>query len=802
MFKKLQKIIERTLNVSEGEWGRLAIAWLTRFFFQTGFVIGWTLLVALFVSRMGVNYLPLFFLINATLIILGSIGFAFLIGKISPYKLAIGTTLLTIFTLFFARSILDNNSYLYFFLFALIAEAAFCRQISILLSNFAERLFTPLEGERMFPLIESAETFGGIGAGLVAVIGVNYFTPEELIFAWIGFLVILVLLLVFYSWWSERDLPKLIFEKESLGEDISRLQQIYNGARYLRRYKFLRNIAVAILLQWLFFTLLDFQYTLVVQHNSELLQAEAHGAQLTHGAASDSLESQMTHGLGILHILFSAGGLLMQLFFASRIVGKLGVVRTFLLHPLVSLFSFGIMLPFHGFNTVVFAKFQNEATGVLAKNSIHNSYYSFPEKMREAVKEFLEGFMRPLGSLFGALILLALNFLLPSNFALSVDIALVLGALISIILVWQTRESFTHLSKKILEKPGLHPDKFDAVEVLAQPGHHEPTEHLIRSLHFRHEPTELRIKILQTLGTIRDENTIPDILEALAPDESPEVQLAAIQALGEFHNLGKYFYTQAFTRYRVVHMLSDMLRRPQTSKKIRRAIIQVFAGLHEVEIVPILLHMLEDSDPEIRADAVYVMGFFHDTSTAYFLEKYLIDEQAKVRANTLITLWQFKRYRLKLLIKLVALLESEHLEDQLAAIFVLGEIQAHQEIHRLRDFLEHANHDIRIYSALALAKMGYEDVFDQIIDEILDEDAQKSEQARKMITHLPDAIRKKFKKTMRRRVSSKISDLLKSAKVKYAHKLSPAILGKLHDYYKLIEEEGEAMRIRLLLAKK
>ena len=796
MSQKIQKIINRTLNVSEGEWGRLAIAWLTRFFFQIGYIIGWTLLVALFVSRMSVYYLPLFFLLNAFLIILGSIGFAFLIGKVSPYKLAIGTTVAAILMLIFARSTLDNNSYLYFFFFALIAEAAFCRQISILLSNFAERLFTPLEGERMFPLIESAETLGGIGAGLVAVIGVNYFTPEELIFVWIGFLVFLALLLFFYSWWSERDLPRLIFEKESSSEDTSRLQQIFDGAKNLRRYKFLRYVAVAILLQWFFFTILDFQYTLVVQHNSEVLQAQA-GSGLVHESANSSLESQMTHGLGVLHIIFSAGGLLMQLFFASRIIGRLGVVRTFLIHPLVSLISFSAMLAWHGFGTVVFAKFQNEATGVLAKNSTHNSYYSFPEKMREAVKEFLEGFMRPLGSLLGAIVLIILNYCLPNGFASSVDIVLVLLALVSIILVWNMRQCFTHLSKKILEKPGLHPDKFDAIEVLSQPGHDEPTAYLVHSLNYPKESAELRIKILQTLGVIRDENTIPDILEALS-DPNPDIQLVAIQALGEFHNLGKYFYTQAFTRYRVVNTLSDMLRQPQTGKKIRRAIIQVFAGLHEVEIVPILLSMLEDSDPEIRADAAYVMGFFHDSSAIYFLEKYLIDEHVRVRANALVSLWQFKRCRLKLLIRLVALLESKNLDDQLSAIYVLGEIKAYQEIPRLRKLIKHENRNVRLYSALALAKIGHEDTFDQIIDEILSEDKEYSEQARKMITHLPSAVRKKFKKVMRRRVSAKISELL-TPKSKNARKLSVEMLQKLHEYYKMIGEDGEAMRIRLLL---
>lgn len=788
--KKFYQFLGQMLNVEPGEWGRLVVAWFARFFFQLGFTIGWTLLVALFISRLGVSYLPFFFLAHALLIILGSAGFAYFIGRIPPYRLAAFTTLFSTGLLLLAQPTLATGQNLLFFTLALFVEGSLCGQISILLNNFTERLFTPLEGERMFPLVESAETLGGVAAGVVAVVGVSYATPENLVYVWAGALFALGALLFFYHWWSESDLPKLIFEEEEAVQQ-SRLKQILTGGQHLRRYQFLKGLAVAILLQWFIFTLLDYQFTLAIEANAEHLQSNTH----------QSLASLMTHSLGTLHILFSLGGLVVQLFLTSRILLRLGIVRTLSTHPLVSIFSLGLITIFHNYSTVIFAKFQNEATGVLAKNAVHSSYYSFPAALREPVKEFTEGVMRPLGLLLASLILLVLHFFAHAHFTFLVDLTLLFSGIILFITVFWLRRPFTILAKKILEKPGEHPDKFDAVEILSQPGHHEPTEHLIRSLHFRHESSDLKIKILRTLGIIRNPATIPDILAAL-DDPDFEVRYQALLTLGDFREIGNFFYRQAFTRYRIVHVLESLLRQSDTTKKMRRAIIQVFANLHEVEVIPLLLDMLTDLDPEIRSDAIYVMGFFNDSSTGYFLEKYLQDPSSYIQANTIIALWQFKRYRLKLLIHLVKLLDSPQVTDQISGIYALGEIKAIQERPRLQKLLQHQNQRIQLHAAIALAKLGYAEVLGEILDFLLHENADLAQEARKMSKGLPSGTRTVLHKNLRKVVGNRIRQTLESSTQKTASQLPTATLEKLHSYYKLIEEEGEALRIRMTLQKK
>ena len=53
-----------------------------------------------------------------------------------------------------------------FYFFAVRGYSVFLPQISIFLSNYLEDFFTPWEGSRLFPLIESAETIGAIVGGV------------------------------------------------------------------------------------------------------------------------------------------------------------------------------------------------------------------------------------------------------------------------------------------------------------------------------------------------------------------------------------------------------------------------------------------------------------------------------------------------------------------------------------------------------------------------------------------------------------------------------------------------------------
>jgi len=66
-------ILNKIFNIYHGEWLRVGMSFLIQFFYRIGFVIGWTIIVALFVEKYGISNLPYLFILNAFFIIFGSI---------------------------------------------------------------------------------------------------------------------------------------------------------------------------------------------------------------------------------------------------------------------------------------------------------------------------------------------------------------------------------------------------------------------------------------------------------------------------------------------------------------------------------------------------------------------------------------------------------------------------------------------------------------------------------------------------------------------------------------------------------
>ena len=66
------RFLSRVFNIHPNEWKNITNAWLIRFLYKFGFVIGWSVLVVLFVSNYGISALPYLFVLNAVFSILGT----------------------------------------------------------------------------------------------------------------------------------------------------------------------------------------------------------------------------------------------------------------------------------------------------------------------------------------------------------------------------------------------------------------------------------------------------------------------------------------------------------------------------------------------------------------------------------------------------------------------------------------------------------------------------------------------------------------------------------------------------------
>ena len=786
----LEKFLSYFLNVAPHEWGRVLVSFFIKTITQIVFIASSTILIAIFVEHFnGVSKLPFLYIFQSILAITSVI---FLIEKKSekgsPEKTIAVLSVLTAIGLFFAAIFSD---FLILFFVTLVATISILlRQISIRVNIFIEELFSPLSSERVFPIIESSEPIGGILAGFLILLLLHFLEPTKMLLV-LGFLILTILPFLFFAFRNFKEIPILKTEEEEISE--KRFDRIVKNFQLFRHMPFLTGLFLVIFLQYFSVHLLEFQFTKALDANiSHSVSAESH-----------SHSEQLTHGIGTIHILISGFLLFFQIFFASRIIRKIGTMFTFSLN---SIFSFFAFLPmFFGLNifSAVLAKGVFEVTTGVGKNAFASIFYSMRENLRNRAKEILEGIAIPLGIFFGTLVLLLLQFFFhEENLTSMVSLSLIFISSLSVFFILKIRHHYTLFSRKNLHSSGKNIDeKINAIEILSQPGHYHATDFLLQALYSKREIPEIKIKILKTLGKRQDLQSIPAILDAIT-DENQEIKIAALEALVKFKNLGKHFFSQSFSQFRIRSILKKLFLE-KSSKEMKILAIRVFANLKDKEIIPFLIEILENKkDPTLLSESILVCGMFHDSSSIPYLEPFLNHENLKVKSAAIIALWQFVAMRLKLTLIISSMIESKEEKELIAGISIIGEVRALQEKDQIEKFLNSTNEEIKRQAAIALAKMENEKSLDHLFEFIFHSEKEVGKKTKQHLEKIPKNFRLHLEKRTHQEVSRKTTLILKSEKAKNLEELSEKSLKELLHLFELSSSENHIIKIRMILKDK
>ncbi len=787
MTLKAEFFLNRILNVSHNEWGRITASWILRFLLQTSTVLGFILMTAFFVEQQGIERLPLLFVLESLFAIGGSFALGNFLKTVSLKKLFVFGTCFSAFFIFLAA--LSPHTSPLFWGLLLFTYSVCIVQLNIIMVLFIEELFTPLESDHTFPVVESAEPFGTLLAGAAAAGGVLLFNMHAYSFLWMWMGVMLLMLPAMGLLKVQLEPVPMPKSRESVAQRTSPWEQMRNMIEHMTTIPFLKGLFLIVLFHYIAFHLVEFEFTKAIDIDF--------ASRKTHMSEADAL----THGLGKFHIFISLIFLFFQLIFASRIIKTIGIVRTMVVHPILSfLGSFFLFLKFSLVSSVG-TKTIFEVFGGIQRDAYHASFYALRPKIRNQAKEFLEGIARPLGMLLGTILLIFLQNVFSESFqnaAFSAALMLIFSymAFESIRLI----QKYTFLAKKNLETKGNAPEKIDAIEILAQMGHKNAAQHLIKSLEFRKDQPEVRAKILQTLGALADPLALPEILKFLQ-DKHREVQFAAVQALSGYKNLGKSHLTKSFSQHRVVEVLKELFVQTK-SKETKRTIIEVFRNLNQRDTVPFLLEALETQDIELKADVISICGLFHDVSTVYYLGKFLDDEHPRVRSNAIIALWKFMPYRLKLLMKLNTMFESTDMDSILSAIYAAGELRLIQEVPRLQRFLSHEHLDAQKHASIALLKMGHHIVIEKVVFFLLHQDQELAESTKKLLTKVPQKMQEALQRSLRQKMSKRISAILKKSDTEILEEMEKSVLRDLLEAYQILQAEREILQIEQILEEK
>jgi HEAT repeat protein len=770
------------LNISHHEWPRIMLSWLLRFVVHVAFIMSSTILLALFVEQYHIAKLPLLYIISALFVVGGSIVFSFVFNRNEKKHEIRYITILVSLTL--ASIAYFGNINLFFFGVLFFSISVFIAQLNIIISLFIEDLFSPLESERTFPIIESAEPLGGIAAGSILYIGVTFFelSAVQLLYV-VSFLLILItpILLIFTK--AANKVPKLESHEERKARTHNRVEKSKKGLRHIKGLPFLKGMALVVFLHFAFVNFIEFQYTTVI--DAHLQQQE--------GAVATSHAEGLTHGLAFWHVMFSLVAFVAQIFSVSRIHKHFGVMKSMKIHPILNVFATFILLFKFGYLTGIFSRGVFELSTIMHRTTYSASFYVIKKSIREHVKEFMEGIVRPFGAIAGTFVLYFIIYFVPTDFQHMVINIVMMGIMALMYFVLHRMQwQYTLVAKKNLNSKNPNVEKMNAVEVLSQKGHKNVAEILGKNLHEK-QHMHIQCKLLDTIGTIQDVNSIPDILR-MFQSKNAQVQQRAVFALMSYENLGGHFFTQSFAKHRVIESLKTLFLHSK-SKKIKSVVVQAFKNINNADIIPFLLEALKSKDEEIIADAIFVCGLFHDINSAYYVEEFLYSKNPKVQSSAIIALWNFAPFRLKTLIQLTKMLESKDEEVHVSGIYSLGEIKAVQEIPKLKRLLEYDNEYVQCHAAIALAKMHKDYALDYIVYFLLHKNKQFVLLTKKLLKNIPVAMQKNVQNSLIHEVSHKIQKVLSSEKTSILEEISEKSLQQLHNYYILISETKSVLRI-------
>ncbi|MBT5517154.1 hypothetical protein HOK22_04580, partial [Candidatus Peregrinibacteria bacterium] len=705
MIKGLIKKANKIFNLTEREWPRVALAFSMTFLTRFGFIIGWSAMLATFLTKVGIEKLPILFLANAILVMLGTVFFRRFLHKINREQLIVFTILGAVAFMLSSIFFVETNNFLFFGLL-LVSEAVLLGQLMIMLSLFYEELFTPLESQRSFPIIESAETIGGICGGLALSFLATEIPAYKFILGWaVSLLLILPIILKFNT--RSLEVPKQKTKKK-------KIKKISESFGELRRIPFLKGIMLIVLLHWGMMYIVEYQYTKAIQQDVYEIQEETLvlASEEFSEVQIHEYEMEITKKLGVLHVIFNAAALVIQLILASRIISSLGIVSTLLIHPIVTLLNLVGLTLRYGFITAAVTKGSYELTGLLFKNSYDSSYYAIPHEKREDAKELMQGIMKPLGAILGTMsIFFFANITNGKTETFFLNILLVIMSIFMAFVTYKLSKKYTSMSEQNLSKKNDLATRLNAIEILGQKGHDKIPSSLEKILKRDNEPEIIKRSILNTFAEQKDIEFIEAILEATA-DENSHIRMSAARTLSKYTDLEDY----AFTKERIINVIKQRLKK-EDDENITDVLVKYF---HVIAPDELTKYLLESIKKKKRASFIRMLRLFNDPNLIHYLEKDLENNNADIKAACIIVLWQFSDQRKKLAHYLKQMLHSTSKKQLIAGAEACGIVNYKDERKRLIELLDHKDDDISNTAVLALGHMEEPHIIKHIINRFID----------------------------------------------------------------------------------
>jgi len=384
------KQLHSLLLIQEGETRKVAYFFAFFMLVSAGMAIGRGTADAMFLKRLGIEYLPLMYMVQSFVLAIVSLVYTAFADRIIAekfFRTIFLVLVLLVFGAWFSMTI--TTSRLTYPAYYLIYEIA-SEILLVHAALYMNQNMTTLQAKRLTPLFFGGAQAGTIVGGLLLAFAAPVTGPKNLLIVWCLLLVVCTVLLIV---WHARYGPSKYYRAPSRSRRIVResVDQVRQGIRYTWSSGLLRATSAS-----LFFMVISF-YVLCYSVNRVYTN-------------TFPTENELAGFFGSLTAATSTIALFAQIFVTGRVIDRFGVRRVNLLFPMTTFAALGGLAGSFTLPFALLGSLNKDSLMPAFRNPVKVLFYNvIPDYMQGRARAISVAVILPLALFFSGLMLMTMQ---------------------------------------------------------------------------------------------------------------------------------------------------------------------------------------------------------------------------------------------------------------------------------------------------------------------------------------------------------------------------------------------------------
>jgi AAA family ATP:ADP antiporter len=480
--------LDKKLLIQPGERGNVLYFLFFFMLVSAGMAIGRSTADALFLKRLGIEYLPLMYIIQSMLLAAVSMVYAAFADRIPAEKFfrALFVALIVlVLASWFAMSASNTLAYPAYYLVYEVASEVLLIHASL----YMNQNMNTLQAKRLTPLVFAGAQIGTMTGGLLLVVAAPAFGTRNLLFLWCGLLVVAyIVILVRHKRHGASTYFRAPKKSQNLLKDC--VEQVHQGIKFTYRSSLLRASSLA-----LFFMVVSF-YIICYSANRIYTQ-------------TFDTEESLTRFFGLLTATTSAFALFFQIFVTNRVIRHFGVRSINLLFPWTTLVCLSALTFSFSLPSALLGSFNKDALMPAFRNPVRSMFFNIlPGYIQGRARAISIALVLPLALMVCGVMLLLMQRLDNPAWFLAPGI---LAASLYLFSSLQMNKAYVSTLLATLKERLFLPDKRMYGDL--QGCEHETLEEIIHGIN--HADTEVALAFARILASSFPEKAVDIILQRI-----------------------------------------------------------------------------------------------------------------------------------------------------------------------------------------------------------------------------------------------------------------------------------------------